>query len=122
MKKTIIAFAFAATVSMCAPSAHAELSEMAKRNEKTADAYAAMPLASQAAFATGMVVGMRTILDLEKTGMQPPETEDVFAMLNYCYVAGNCRHVTPGVIAIAAYQKPSDAHKTLKDLEKDITK
>lgn len=122
MKKTIMTFAFAAAVFMCAPPAHAELSEMAKRNEKTADAYAAMPLASQAAFATGMVVGMRTIFDLEKTGKQPPETEDVFAMLNYCYVAGNCRHVTPGVIAIAAYHKPSDAHSLLKELEKDMTK
>ena len=122
MQKMMMAFAFAAAMSMCIPAANAELSEMAKRNEKTADAYAAMPLASQAAFATGMVVGMRTILDIEKTGKQPPETEDVFAMLNYCYVAGNCRHVTPGVIAIAAYQKPSDAHSLLKELERDMTK
>jgi len=121
MKKTTVAIAIAA-VMICAPAAHAELSEMAKRNEKTADAYAAMPLASQAAFATGMVVGMRTILDMEHKGQQPPETEDVFAMLNYCYVAGNCRHVTPGVIALASYHKPSDAHSLLKELEHDMTK
>ena len=110
-------------LAMAAP-ANAELSEEAKANEKAASLYAQMDMHTQAAYSVGIVIGMRTVFDLmgKEKPIAPPESEDVYALLNYCYVAGHCRHVSPGAIALSAYEKPSVAHKALLHMESDAVK
>lgn len=114
-------FAIAVMLLFATP-AHAELTEEAKMNERTASLYNVMDDMARAAYVGGISAGMGAILDVERPGTQPPAVEDIRALLNYCYIAGHCRHVSPRTIALAAYAKPSEAHKALLQSENENTR
>lgn len=104
-------------------SAADELSPLAKATEDFAMNYAKSPEIAKIAFATGLCLGFQGGFELSgNTEIRLPKASSVKVWLDYCYVQGHCRHVSPQAIAIASFGKTEHAIESLDLAEKHNTR